>query len=137
MECASSGFKELEHTADWQLQVWGADLAALFEQAARGMYALAGAKLKQEPRVKKELKVSGIDAESLLVGFLNELLLLGELENLAFDEFHLKVDPWNLTASLRGAPIEFLGKEIKAVTFHDLAITSGPQGMETRIVFDV
>jgi SHS2 domain-containing protein len=37
------GFEEKAHTADWALRVWADDLEGLFAEAARGMYALAGA----------------------------------------------------------------------------------------------
>jgi SHS2 domain-containing protein len=37
-----AGYREREHTADWELEVWAPDLPRLLEQAARGMYRLAG-----------------------------------------------------------------------------------------------
>jgi SHS2 domain-containing protein len=37
------GFEEKAHTADWALHVWADVLEGLFAEAARGMYALAGA----------------------------------------------------------------------------------------------
>ena len=46
----SSGFREKEHTADWELDVWAPDLPALLEQAARGMYWLMGARLEEGAR---------------------------------------------------------------------------------------
>jgi SHS2 domain-containing protein len=36
-----------------------------------------------------------------------------------------------------GAPVESQGKEIKAVTYHNLVIQKTQQGFETTIVFDV
>ena len=40
-----AGYRELEHTADWELEAWADDLPGLLEQAARGMYALSGVRL--------------------------------------------------------------------------------------------
>ena len=65
----SAGFQEVEHTADWELHVWAPDLGALLEQAARGMYQLSGTRLAGAPRVRRNLEIQAVDAESLLVRF--------------------------------------------------------------------
>lgn len=143
----NAGFREHAHTADWELEVWAADLPGLLEQAARGMYALSGTRLKTAPRQARRLSVDGLDAESLLVRFLSELLWLGEKENVAFDFYDLPVSGeagvidlhkrLHLDAQLEGAGIAGLAKEIKAVTYHNLAVQQTGNGLEARIVFDV
>jgi len=40
-------------------------------------------------------------------------------------------------AEVAGAPIESIAKEIKAVTYHNLAVRETARGLETTIVFDV
>ena len=50
----TAGYRELEHTADWALEFWAPNFTELLEQAARGMYSLAGAQGQDEderPRV--------------------------------------------------------------------------------------
>ena len=131
------GFRELRHTADWEIEVWAPSLPRLFEQAAVGMYALSGAGLYPEPRLTRTLDLEAGDAESLLIKFLNELLFQGEQYGLAFDVFNLEIDACRLRAELHGAPMTEPSKEIKAVTYHNLAIQSGARGLEVRIVFDV
>ncbi len=137
METQERGYREIPHTADWELEVWGPDLPALLEQAARGMYALAGTRLAAGPRQNREADLQAADAESLLVSFLSELLYWGWQENLGFDAFELHLQDNHLKASLHGAPIAEQAKEIKAVTYHKLAIRQGPRGLEVNIVFDV
>jgi len=132
-----AGYREREHTADWELEVWAPDLAGLLEQAALGMLALSGARLREGPRQRRALSLQAEDAERLLVAFLSELLWLGEAEGLGFDRYDLQVDGFTLQAGLGGAPIASLAKEIKAVTFHNLRIVTGARGLEARIVFDV
>lgn len=131
------GYRERAHTADWELEVWAPDLPGLFEQAARGMFALTGVQLQPAPRRTWRLELEAIDAESLLVRFLEELLYLQNMEGLVFDVFHLGIQEWSLQADLEGAPLARLDKEIKAVTFHNLKIRTGERGLEVRIVFDV
>jgi SHS2 domain-containing protein len=137
MEGKAAGYRELEHTADWELEVWAPDFLTLLEQAARGMYALAGMQLKAGVPQVRELEVSEPDRESLLVSFLNELLYLEEAEDLGFDSFDLRLDGEKLRAHLKGAPLASLSKEIKAVTYHHLAVRQTARGLEVNIVFDV
>lgn len=137
MEMSLAGFQEREHTADWALHVWAPDLPALFEQAARGMYHLAGARLQQGPCVARTLELEAGDLEILLVTFLTELLYLGEQEGLGFDSYQLRLEENRLRAEVTGGRLAGLDKEIKAVTYHNLEIRRGTRGYEVTIVFDV
>jgi SHS2 domain-containing protein len=101
------------------------------------MYTLSGAHLQPSPRQQRSFSISAPDPESLLVRFLSELLYFGEAEGLAFDGFDLRMNGDRLNAYLEGAPIASLGKEIKAVTYHNLKIQKNEQGLRVRIVFDV
>lgn len=143
MACArsSAGYEEVPHTADWALRVWAPHLPSLFQQAAAGMYALAGITLADDQAVEREVMLSAPDAETLLVAFLSELLYFGEQEHVAFAEVVPEIvqteQGYTLRAWLHGSLIRSLSKAIKAVTFHNLRIRSTPQGLETEIVFDV
>ena len=132
-----AGYRELEHTADWELEAWAPDLPSLLEQAARGMYRLAGARLQAGHRHERQLNLPMKDPESLLVTFLAELLFLEEQEGLAFDVFDLRIEADGLHARLSGGPLASIDKEIKAVTYHNLAIHQTPGGLTVNIVFDV
>lgn len=134
----TTGFKEVDHTADWAYQVWGESLEALFIQAAIGLNTLAGIRLAADPPVVRQLELRGIDHESLLVAWLNELLYLRESENLGFNQFEIfHLDVQHLTVHMQGAPVESWAKYIKAVTYNDLSIRSTASGWETTIVVDV
>jgi SHS2 domain-containing protein len=132
-----AGHCELEHTADWELEVWGPDMAALFGEAARGMYELMGVEISEESRCHQQLELLADDREQLLVSFLGELLFLAETEDLAFDGFLLQVDGTSLLARLEGGSVLSRSKEIKAVTYHRLEILKTGRGLETSIIFDV
>lgn len=131
------GYRELEHTADWELEVWAPDLASLCEQAALGMYDLSGVRLAPDKRVIRELEFHALDREGLLVTFLTELLYLGEVEDLGFDTFEISIENNTVKAQLSGAPLISVSKEIKAVTYHNLTIFESPSGLKAKIVFDV
>jgi SHS2 domain-containing protein len=133
----AAGFREKEHTADWELEVWAPDLPELLVQAARGMYWLMGARLEEGVRAGRSVQFSGADDESRLVGFLQELLYLTGSEGLAFDCFEVTLEAEGGRAVLGGAPLAGMGKEIKAVTYHNLAVRKTPAGLKATIVFDV
>lgn len=133
----SSGFAEIEHTADWALRVWAPDLDRLFAQAAAGMYWLMGTTFSSGPRTDRDIHLEAIDAEALLVAFLSELLFIGESEGLGFDRIVPVVKATELTATASGVPIAAQKKEIKAVTYHNLAIQHSEAGYQVTIVFDV
>jgi SHS2 domain-containing protein len=134
---ASAGFQEIEHTADWELEVWAPDLAALLEQAARGMLALSGVRLAEGPRLRRRISARGADGEALLVSFLSELLYLAETEGIAFDDYTILTTTGSVEAEVEGAPIAGQEKAIKAVTYHNLRIRPSPEGLRVNLVFDV
>jgi SHS2 domain-containing protein len=132
------GFREHAHTADWELEVWAPNLPTLLEQAAHGMYAISGVKLESGVVQNRTITLHAGDAESLLVRFLSELLWLEQDQHLAFNHISLSVDDdYYLNAELCGSTIAQLDKEIKAVTYHNLAVQSSSDGLRVNIVFDV
>jgi len=135
---SQADFLEIDHTADWAIRVRGATLPELFASAATGMYSLVADLPTVEPTVERIIKVKGVDAEALLVNWLNELIYHTEMDGEVFCEFHVdSFDLTRLSATVRaGRGIE-LKKQIKAVTFHNLQIVSTVDGYEVTIVFDV
>ena len=131
-------FVEVEHTADWAIRARGATLPRLFVNAATGMYSLVADLSSVEPTVERIIKVKGVDAEALLVNWLNELIYYTEMDGEVFCEFHIdSFDFTRLIATVRAGRGLELKKQIKAVTFHDLHITTSDRGYQVTIVFDV
>lgn len=134
---SASGYREIAHTADWELEVWAPDLGSLLVQAALGMYQLTGTQITPLPRIKRMIQLQCEEQETLLIEFLNELLYLGDSEQLAFDEFALQIDGNQIEAEMLGGKIKSMSKEIKAATYHNLNIKRTKQGLIANIVFDV
>lgn len=131
-------FEEVDHTADWAYQIEGSSLEDLFIQSAQGLYYLAGTQLASAPSVEKEIHLKGIDLESLLVAWLNELLYLRESENIGFSQFKIsRLSTEDLQAKLVGYPIQQWLKDIKAVTYNNLSIRSTQTGFTVTLVLDV
>jgi riboflavin kinase/FMN adenylyltransferase len=156
-------YREIEHTADRALRVWGSSLDDLFVGAARGMYSLM-ADLDGLVAVDwREIRLEAWDCETLLVDWLNELLFLTETEGLLFVEWQIDslVDrgvqddkPKPGVNAARAARTEGRGSaalvahaggvhepvtraQIKATTFHNLKLVQDETGWSTVITFDV
>jgi SHS2 domain-containing protein len=131
-----SGFSEEPHTADWALEVWASDLTGLLQQAARGMYALMQTKLAAEPRETYRFEINAPDRDMVLVTFLSELLYFSRRDEVGFDQFELTWEAPRLTATVVGAPIESLVREMNTVTHRNLAVRETERGLEATIVFE-
>ncbi|HYL12190.1 MAG TPA: archease [Terriglobales bacterium] len=131
-------FEEIEHTADWAFRARGQDLAQLLENAAQAMSAFGRAKARAEPSVAREVEVRGIDRETLLVNWLNEILYLEQTRDEIYDRFQVsEASDSHLRAKLYGRPSAGTGSHIKAATFHNLQVRQTPEGFEATVVLDV
>jgi SHS2 domain-containing protein len=136
----TSGYAELDHTADLALHVWGPDMQALLAQAGEGMLSLLSLKLLPSLGVPVRLRRSAPDREILLVEWLDEWLNLIELRRLAPDPASLKLtmhSPNSYDARFMAHPISGIERPIKAVTYNEIAILDTAAGLEATIVFDV
>lgn len=131
-----SGFREIDHTADWAIEAWAPDLEGLIRQVAAGMYALMGVEVSLEPMVTHSVALSAEDQESLLVAFLTELLYLAETRAVACEVVELHCSNTALNASLVARSIDRIRRQVKAVTYHNLAIKTTPEGVSVIVVFD-
>jgi SHS2 domain-containing protein len=137
MRHAHGRFEEVEHGADAALRVYGSDWSDLLSNAALGMFSLIARWEEAPPCQEQSLSLRSVDAETLLVDWLSELLYLHEMQGLVyvdFDILHASVD--SLEAVARGTDQWTPLMAIKAVTFNDLQVSTTADGYATTIVFD-
>ncbi|MBN1260919.1 MAG: archease [Anaerolineae bacterium] len=130
---------EIDHTADVALRVSASDFADLFATAARGMFSLLVALDAVTSSLVCTVDLQALDAETLLVDWLNELLYLAESGPAlrAFVAFEFAVlEPTHLRAVVRGGEVPGFFNYLKAATFHNLEITATQEGYVTTLVFD-
>ncbi len=135
-------FEEIPHTADWSFRAFGKDERELFQNAAFALFAMEGAipndADRRVPHVQREIQVSGIDQETLLVNWLNELLFLQDVNHEVYFRFHItNLSSDRLDAQVGGMVAQRIEKLIKAATFHNLKITRTADGWEAVVVVDV
>jgi SHS2 domain-containing protein len=83
----SANFVEVEHTADWAIRVRGKTLSELFINVAIGMYSLVADLPPGKAEIERIVNVEGVDPETLLINWLNELVYHTEMDNEVFSEF--------------------------------------------------
>lgn len=139
-------FEFIDHTADVGIKARGSTLTELFENAAKGMFAvITGEEYRaQGSKVERKIELkSGTDSlEEILVGWLSELLYIFNREKIYFDNFKiLSLSNGGIRAEASGVSMDLyqssLYKEIKAVTFNDLKIEEKVDGFSCTIIFDV
>ena len=139
---AETGFEIFAVTADKGIRAWGPDPAAVFCQAARGLWSLMVEPETVERRQMLPVAVEAGDRETLLVAWLNELLYLYETKNfigvassvLSRAETSLEAEVWG--EQMDRARHVILG-QVKAVTYHQLHVGPKAGGWEARVVVDV
>ena len=132
-----SGFYEVSHTADWSVKMWAPDLAALLKTSAQALYSLTETEINLNEPLEVIFTLDAVDAESLLVAFLSELLYYGEVEHTGFSQVDLDIHENGLQARLVGGPIIHQNKEVKAVTYHGLTVAKTENGLEATLILDV
>jgi len=139
-------FELVDHTADVGIKAHGSTLTELFENAARGMFAvIAGEKYKaQGSKIEKKIEINENkdNLEEILVSWLSELLYIFNREKIYLDNFRiLSLNNNGIKAETSGVNIDLyqsdLYTEIKAVTFHNLKIEEDIEGFSCTIIFDV
>ncbi|MGQ9501098.1 MAG: archease [Anaerolineae bacterium] len=134
------GFEEVEHTADIALRVRGRDLRELLVNAALGLGTLLTDRADTSPAATqmRQVEVEAFDPESLLVGWLSELIYWAEKDRFVCNEIEIQeLSSNHLKVACIGSCVPELRHHIKAVTYHNLQIVQTDQGLETTVVFDV
>jgi SHS2 domain-containing protein len=143
---APDWLQEIDHTGDIGIRVTAPSLEALFERAAVGTFHvltdLSAARAADETAVT----VEGRDREALMVRWLSELNYRHTVEDRLFCDFTVESitetsDGLTLMGTARGEALDparhTVYTEIKAVTFHGMAIEETDDGWVVQVIFDM
>jgi len=132
-------YEILPHTADLKIRAFGRAKEELFSNALLGMTEALQAEIKEQKIKSKDIKIKSLDLGALLVDFLSEVLYLTQVNK----EIYIKVkfkefSDTELKAELFGQKVERFGEDIKAVTYHNLDVHQGKDGIwEATVLFDI
>jgi len=132
-------FEILEHKADLKIRVWGKTKEELFANALLAMSESQKPEIKNQQKIKREIKIKSLDLPALLVDFLSEALYLSQTnKEVYFKASFEKFTNSEIWGELIGQLVERFGEDIKAVTHHNLEIKRNLSGSWKAIVlFDI
>lgn len=134
-------YKILPHTADLRLKIYGKDYEELFQNAALGLANILYnniAKKEKFIRGFENVSMESSDAITLLVGFLNEILSLSNIEKKVYPRVKiLRISPTAIDAHILGVPVDHFDEDVKAVSYHNAEVRETDGGLETELVLDI
>ena len=137
-----ASFTLFDHTADIGLRIIAESRPALLPPASQALYAVIGdLKTSGTPQTRGIDMTDGDPAE-LLRDYLNELLLVFEREQRivtrvvceTFEYDHLTAA---ITTELVDPEHSTYHREVKAITYHELAIVEAGGGFEATVIVDI
>ena len=134
----------LPHVADVRLKAEGDSLEELFTAALEGMNNLiktssCPAKKEDDQQLKEKIEISSVDATSLLIDFLSEVLTYSQVNKAIYCRVKFEKLTNNfLSATIFGNRVDTFDEDIKAVTYHEAEIKKDEKGIfSTIIIFDI
>ena len=135
-------YRVLDHTADYMVEVVAEGKPELFSEAARILFDIITDLGTVEPRQSVSISVEAASDEELLVSWLTELLFLYEDQRWLFSRFEprlvedrrFEAEAWGEKLDPERHPID---REVKAVTYHRMALVRQGKSLSTTIVFDL
>ena len=135
-------YRLIDHTADFGIHVFGTNSKDLFANAAHALFDLITDIDALKGLEETDIQISGEDWPDLMVNWLRELLYLWSGKQVLVKKVHiLSLTENELSANVMTGPYDpdrhAVKIEIKAVTYHQIQVSSGFSGWEARIIFDV
>ncbi|MDL1873333.1 archease [Deltaproteobacteria bacterium PRO3] len=135
-------YRQLDHTGDLGVEVWGASWEDLFEKASLALVELLADpdRILQEGRATWRLEAE--TREALLVRHLEEILYRMDAQGMVFSKFRIAFpEPGVLACEAWGEPLDrrrhHFKTELKAVTYHGLKLWEEGGLCRARVIFDV
>jgi SHS2 domain-containing protein len=131
-----------DHTADVAVEAAGDTLAETFEAVAAGLSA-AHCERVPETGTRFPMAVDSESEEALLFDYLDELIYQRDVRGVLPVDHRVSIEgetggSLRLEASARGVPLADVdAREIKAVTYSEMALERTSDGWRAYVVFDV
>jgi SHS2 domain-containing protein len=153
-------YQEFEHTADVGVEIYGKTLEELFKNAGYTLFEMIVDTTTIIPKISRTVSLTGTDTEMLLMNWLRELLYLFSVYQEVYVKFEIlsgvqtsgvqtlvcqaeqnKFCTPTIEAIIKGELLDLakhsVRKEIKAITYHQFAVTYEHGIWKARVIFDV
>lgn len=129
------------HTADVRLELEASTLEELFTVALIGMaeFIKPNACTGDNLIIKKEIFVTSIDATTLLIDFMSDVLTETHINKAIFCKvIFTELTETSVRATIFGKQVEDFDEDVKAITYHEANVKKNSAGNYTTIiVFDI
>jgi SHS2 domain-containing protein len=135
-------YRKLEHTSDIKVEIYGADLAELFTNAATCLFDLILDPKKVREAQSVPVSLESADLSELFLDWLRELLFLFSTRSLAIRRVEIaSIEPTRVQATVFGEEFDAerhgLKVEVKTPTYHEYQIEKTDEGYRATVIFDV
>lgn len=136
-------FTPVSHTADIAIKLEADQLEELFEAGVEGMMDFLKPGfckgISQSFNFEEGIALSSMDATTLLIDFMSEVLTLSLTEYVVICEMKLNItDDQRISAIVKGYEVDAFEEDIKGVTYHDAEVQVNEAGnYETLVIFDI
>lgn len=135
----SSGYRQVDHTADLALELWAPTEPELLVTGARAIVDVLTEGCPLTADSDRTISLDVLDPEDRLVQWLNEIIYAAVTEGFLFCDGELSLGETSLTADVRGrsGAADSIRGELKSATYHELSLTHGDHGWRAFVVIDV
>ena len=135
-------YRLLEHTSDIKVEIYGADLAELFTNAATCLFDLILDLRKVRETQSVPVSLESADLSELFLDWLRELLFLFSTRSLAIRRVEIgSIEPTQIKATVYGEEFDQerhgLKVEVKTPTYHEYRIEKTDEGYRATVILDV
>lgn len=134
------GHRQIDHTADIALELWGDSEEEVLLAGAEAVIEILTDGGEVADRAGRDIAIDAVDAADRLVQWLNEIIVAAVAGGFLFRTATIELDgEIGLHASARGEPDghDRVVAELKSATYHDLALEHAPTGWRARVIIDV
>ena len=139
---SAAGHREVDHTADLGFELWAGSLEELYTEGVLAVAELCYDHAAVRSRQRRRLSVQGPNREERLVRWLHEVYLILESEMwLTAGAVDVSAVDDHIEGVLQGEPFDSarhtIHTEIKAITYHGLAVAHDGERWRATVVVDV
>lgn len=137
----AAGFSELDHSGDVGLELWGATLPDLLENATRGLCTLMTWSAVDSVSSRR-IEVQAANPQDLLVDWLSAVILSAATHAELYAVADVVVSDEGVASGvITGEPLDpsrhALRFDVKAATYHGILLEQVAGGYHARVIFDL
>lgn len=136
-------YEFVEHPSEEMIRIRATKVEEVFIDAAKALFELMTDIHQVRAQTSFHVRFQAADRLLLLVDWLNQLILLHEVEKVFLSNFDVEVDPgeiWNMNATVSGEHIrDTMERRLhaKSATYGQLKWDETPGGHEVQFVIDI